>query len=450
MNIKDLNKLYFIGIGGIGMSAIARYFNAIGKEISGYDKTETDLTKSLQKEGISIHFEDNVDLIPKDVDLVVYTPAIPSDHAELCYYRTNNYSVKKRSEVLGLITKDSFTVAVAGTHGKTTTSSIVAHLLKQSSVDCNAFLGGITQNYNTNLLLAENSENTVVEADEYDRSFLTLHPNISIITSVDADHLDIYGDKDVMIESYQMFADQLCDDGILILNKRINDLILTKGKTITYGIDCNADYVASGVRVVDGSFFFDIITPTGSIKNVRFGVPGRHNIENAIAATAVADRMGVSLVEIKSALESFKGIKRRFEYIVKTNEVIYIDDYAHHPEELKATISSVKELYPNKKITGVFQPHLYTRTRDFADEFAKSLELLNEVIVLDIYPAREKPIEGINAEMLLKRINIINKKTCSKQNLVEELAGRRLEVLLTLGAGDIDKLIEPIKKELLN
>ena len=450
MILKDINSIYFIGVGGIGMSAIARYFKALGKEVSGYDRTETKLTIDLMKEGIDIHYEDDVNQIPKDIDLVVYTPAIPVDHKELQFFKTNNYTLMKRSEVLGLITKDSFTVAVAGTHGKTTTSSIVAHLLKSSSVNCNAFLGGITKNYNSNLILTEGSNNVVVEADEYDRSFLTLFPNISIITSVDPDHLDIYGNSEAMLESYQLFADQLDDDGVLILNSRINDLILTKGKVITYGIDCNADYVASGVRVENGNFLFDIILPTGSIKNVKFGVPGRHNIENALAAVVVADCMGASLVEIKSALESFQGIKRRFEYILKNEEVVYIDDYAHHPEELKATISSVKELYPNKKITGVFQPHLYSRTRDFADDFAKSLELLNEVIVLDIYPAREEPIEGVNSEMLLKKINIKNKKNCNKQNLVAELSERRLEVLLTMGAGDIDKLIDPIKKQLLN
>jgi UDP-N-acetylmuramate--alanine ligase len=450
MSLKDVNKIYFIGIGGIGMSAIARYFNAIGKQVAGYDKTETKLTSQLQAEGIDIHFEDDINLAPKDAELIVYTPAVPDDHSEYRYFLSNHYKVLKRSEILGLITKDSFTVAVAGTHGKTTTSSIVAHLLKQSSVDCNAFLGGITQNYNSNLILSEGANNTVVEADEYDRSFLTLFPNISVITSVDADHLDIYGDANAMVESYQLFADQLSDDGTLIINKKINDLILTKGKTVTYGIDCLADYVASGVRVESGSFVFDIVTPSKSIRNIRFGVPGRHNIENAVAAVAAADMMGVSCEEIKVALENFKGIKRRFEYIINNEDVIYIDDYAHHPVELTATISSVRELYPDKKVTGVFQPHLYTRTRDFADDFAKSLELLNEVIVLDIYPAREEPIEGVNAEMLLKRINIKNKKNCSKQNLVAELSNRRLEVLLTLGAGDIDKLIEPIRKELLN
>lgn len=448
--MEKINKVYFIGIGGIGMSAIARYFHALGKVVSGYDKTETVLTQKLQAEGIKIQFEENVDTIPKDVDLVVYTPAVPTDHKEFRYYINNGFNVKKRSEVLGMITQESFTVAIAGTHGKTTTSSITAHLLKQSKVNCNAFLGGITKNYESNLILSEGSENVVVEADEYDRSFLALHPNISVITSVDADHLDIYGDKDVMVDSYQLFADQLEPDGLLILNKRIDELILTKGKTLTYGMDCDADYTAVNVRVSNGSYLFDLVAPTGSMKDVEFGVPGRHNIENAVAAVAVAHQMGVSFNEMRLALKSFKGIKRRFEYIIKDKDLVYIDDYAHHPEELKATISSVKEMYPDKKVTGVFQPHLFSRTRDFADDFARSLELLNEVIVLDIYPAREKPIDGVDAEMLLKRVQIKNKKHCSKQNVVEELGTRRLEVLLTLGAGDIDKLIEPIRKELLN
>jgi UDP-N-acetylmuramate--alanine ligase len=448
--LEDIQTIYFIGIGGIGMSAIARYFHAQGKKIYGYDKTATNLTEQLQQEGIQIQYEDNIDELPKEIQLVVYTPAIPSENKIFRYFLTSGIVMQKRAEVLGWITRESFTVAVAGTHGKTTTSTIVAHILKQSSLDCNAFLGGISQNYQTNLLLSSKESPTVVEADEYDRSFLKLFPNIAIITSVDADHLDIYGNQDAMLESYQLFANQVNNNGYLILNHRITDKIKPKGKFITYGIDHPADYSAHFVKVVDGKFVFDVHTPKTKLLSITFSLPGRHNIENALAAIAVADILGVSGEEIKKSLETFKGIHRRFQYIINSHDVIFIDDYAHHPTELQSVISSVKELYPDKKITGIFQPHLFSRTKDFADDFAHSLELLNEVIVLDIYPAREKPIEGIDAHFLLKKINMLNKSYVSKNDLIENLKNRRIEVLMTLGAGDIDKLVEPIKKIFLN
>ena len=449
MSLEKIHKVYFIGVGGIGMSALARYFNSIGKEVSGYDKAETILTNQLDKEGVNVHYTDSPSLIPSDIDLVVYTPAVPSDLKEYKHCWEKGYVMKKRSEVLGIITDDSFTLAVAGTHGKTTTSSILAHLLKQS-IGCNAFLGGITKNYNSNILLTKNAENTVVEADEYDRSFLELHPNMAIITSMDADHLDIYGDHSKLLESFELFSNQISPGGSLILNKQLENKLTPKCDVITYSISEKADYYLENIKVVDGYYVFSVQAQSGLISDIKFGLPGRHNVENAIAAIAVADQLKVSHQEIKSALESFKGIKRRFEYIIKKHDLVYIDDYAHHPEELKATISSVKELYPENKITGVFQPHLYSRTKDFADDFAKSLDLLNELILLDIYPAREQPIEGITSEMLLRKVTIKNKSISTKAELVPELRQRKLEVLLTMGAGDIDKLVEPIKNELLN
>ncbi|MBT6439361.1 MAG: UDP-N-acetylmuramate--L-alanine ligase [Flavobacteriales bacterium] len=449
MSLEKIHKVYFIGVGGIGMSALARYFIAIGKEVFGYDKTETILTNQLEKEGVNIHYTDSPSLIPSEIDLVVYTPAVPQDLKEYKHCWDKGYVMKKRSEVLGIITNESFTLAVAGTHGKTTTSSILAHLLKQS-IGCNAFLGGITKNYDSNVLLTENTENTVVEADEYDRSFLELHSNMAIITSMDADHLDIYGDHSKFLESFELFSSQISPGGSLILNKQLENKLTPACDVITYSISEKADYYLENIKVVDGYYVFSVQAQSGLISDIKFGLPGRHNVENAIAAIAAADQLKVSHQEIKSALESFKGIKRRFEYIIKKHDLVYIDDYAHHPEELKATISSVKELYPKNKITGVFQPHLYSRTKDFADDFAKSLDLLNELILLDIYPSREQPIEGITSEMLLRKVTIKNKSISTKAELVSELRQRKLEVLLTMGAGDIDKLVEPIKNELLN
>jgi UDP-N-acetylmuramate--alanine ligase len=466
MNFDNIKYVYFLGIGGIGMSALARYFNAMGKSVSGYDKTKTSLTDELVAEGIPVHFDDSIESISiearnhKDETLVVLTPAIPKDSVEFKFFQKNDYVIKKRSEVLGMITEQSFTIAVAGTHGKTTTSSLVAHILRSSEVDCTAFLGGITQNYGTNLLLSEKLKKkkskikpiVVVEADEYDRSFLTLHPDIAVITSVDADHLDIYGDQKQMEDSYKQFANQVKDGGVLIIKKGVDKVLViekTGKKLFTYSLHQSSDFYARKIAIKKGQYIFDVVTPEQAIRGMLLGVPGKHNVENAVAAVAVAQQMNVFSGNIKNALSTFKGVKRRFEYHIKTDKLVFIDDYAHHPEELRACISAVKEMYPSKRITGIFQPHLFTRTRDFANEFARSLELLDEVILLDIYPAREKPIAGVNSEMLLNLVGTKNKKLVSKKELVNEIKNRELEVLVTLGAGDIDALVEPIKNELM-
>lgn len=463
--MNEYNNIYFVGIGGIGMSALARYFNRIGKQVAGYDRTQTGLTHELEKEGIDVHYVDDINLIKEDFrdaekTLVVYTPAVPKDHAELNYFKDNGYRVIKRSEALGEITKVAKTIAVAGTHGKTTTSSMVAHILKVANIDIAAFLGGITLNYNSNLILPESSNLSdsiiVTEADEYDRSFLTLHPYISVITSVDADHLDIYGSKENMHTSYIDFAKKIVQNGTLIVK---NDLIfekdgrhyfiddLVKNTTIlTYSLsDEKADYRASQLRVENGFFVYDIITPQGVIENIHLGLPGIHNVENSVAAAAAASVAGANFDSVKEALQSFKGAKRRFEFIVRTPQVVYIDDYAHHPTELDSAIRSVKMLYPDKKITGIFQPHLFTRTRDFAEGFARSLDMLDEAILLDIYPARELPIEGVTSTMLLDMMKSTNKRLSTKSTLVSELEKESNEVIVTLGAGDIDTLVEPIK-----
>ena len=431
------------------MSALARYFNSKGLEVAGYDKVATPLTDQLIEEGIDIHFVDDTLQLPSwahdfsEEVMVVYTPAIPADHNELNFLKSLGYKLFKRSEVLGMITRESVTVAVAGTHGKTTTSSLLAHIFTETKFGCNAFLGGIATNYDSNVLLDSKSNTTVVEADEYDRSFLTLYPDVAIVTSMDADHLDIYGSKDYLEESFNLFIDQIKDGGKLI---RKANLPLDSG--ITYSIEEEADYQALNVHVSEGRYQFDLKHPNGLIENVTVGLPGSHNVENAIAAFAVAAEMGVDLDLLVGALASFEGVKRRFEYHIKTSKLVYIDDYAHHPEELRACIQSVKELYPDKKITGIFQPHLYSRTRDFADGFAETLAELHEVILLDIYPARELPIEGVSSNMLLDKIPGDNKALLQKKEVVDDLKERELEVLLTLGAGEIDQLVDPIREEL--
>jgi len=450
------------------MSALARYFNAMGIPVSGYDKTPTKLTDELIAEGINIHFEDNIRFIPKEIKelpydieniLIVYTPAVPVSHSEYVFFSLNGFNIKKRAEVLGLITENSQTIAVAGTHGKTTTSSLIAHILKTAGKDPSAFLGGITQNYKTNLLLSSNlstqSSNQqlttnnfiVVEADEYDRSFLTLHPEIAVITSVDADHLDIYGDKSHVEESFSLFAKQVKSK--LILKKSIAPKVNSDKKAITYSVnDDTADYFARNIKITEGEYHYEIVTPENIFDNMTLGQPGLHNVENSIAATAVACEMGIPQDLIREALRTFKGVKRRFDYQIKTKELVFIDDYAHHPEELKATINSVKEMYPGKKITGIFQPHLFSRTRDFADDFARSLDLLDECILMEIYPARELPIEGVTSQMLLDKMRSKEKSIAQKSELLEEIGKRKVEVLLTMGAGDIDTFLEPIKQKL--
>ncbi len=457
-----MNNIYLVGIGGIGMSALARYFNAKGKKIAGYDKTRTTLTDELANENIHVHFADDLKLIPpeftevtsRDNTLIIYTPAIPKNHNELSWFHNNGYKVVKRSEVLGLIAKESFTIAVAGTHGKTTTSSILAHLLREGGIDCDAFLGGIAVNYNSNLLLSEKRDTAskpiiVVEADEFDRSFLTLYPDIAVVTSMDADHLDIYNDKRNLEDSYREFVSQVKEEGTVIYKEGL-DLGINQKKQFNYSIDAPADFKGENILIENGRYTFDFVSKTNKVEGLTLGLAGRHNVENAVAAIAVAIQMKMNKEKLEGALKSYKGVKRRFEFHVRTSKVTFIDDYAHHPEELRAAISSVRELFPGKKILGIFQPHLYSRTRDFASDFAKSLSLLDELILLDIYPAREQPIPGIDSKIILDKVKIKSKKLCSKDKLLAELPKHNIEVVITLGAGDIDQMVIPIKNFLKN
>ncbi len=440
------------------MSAIARYFHAHGKHVMGYDRTATPLTTELQLEGIPVHFDDLVAEIPQlikssplEKTLVVYTPAVPKDSVELHWFQSNGFTIKKRSEVLGMITENTRTIAIGGTHGKTTTSSLVAHLLKHSGKGCNAFLGGITSNYDTNLLLDRNAEWTVVEADEFDRSFLTLTPEISAITSTDADHLDIYGSAEYVRESFHLFANRLKANGTLYYKARLplqTEQLRSDIQVVSYTIENTADFRSRDVQVSNGAYQFTFQSPEAKWENWTLGLPGRHNVENATLAAAIALQVGLSPEQIEAGLASFKGVKRRFETIIKRDDLVYIDDYAHHPTELSAAINSARELYPGLPVTGVFQPHLFTRTRDFADDFAKSLELLDEIILLPIYPARELPIEGIDSQMLLDKISKSSKKLVEKGELLSVLKSHPPKVLLTLGAGDIDTLVDPLKQAL--
>lgn len=448
MKLEEVNNVYLVGVGGIGMSALARYFMQSGKKVSGYDKTPTELTSQLMSEGVSIHFEDSIDLLDKSADLVIYTPAIPENHLELTYFQSNNYSVKKRAEVLGMLSGQHDTIAVAGTHGKTTTSSILAHILNETEEGCIAFIGGIMSNYNSNFISKLSSKENqheekalVVEADEYDRSFLTLSPSIGIITSIDADHLDVYGAEDSLIESFQLFANKV--ERKLLVNKGID---IQHNDLITYSLSDEADYYAEHLRVESGVYAFNLVTPLAKVSNIQFSLPGKHNVENAIAAISIALEFGVEERIIKQALKSYRGVKRRFERIVSHSNFTYIDDYAHHPSELDAAIAASREFYPGKKITGVFQPHLFSRTRDFANGFASSLSKLDEVILLPIYPAREEPIEGVSSEILLEKITAINKHLFTKHEAVQKIIDLKPEVLLTLGAGDIDQLVKPLQE----
>ena len=448
MELQNIKRVYLVGIGGIGMSGLARYFHHLGLVVCGYDKTSTDLTIELKNEGIQIIFDDNAEWIPMSFrrpdggTLVIFTPAIPKDSQILNFFKDRGFELFKRSQVLGLISKGMFTVAVAGTHGKTTTSTMVAHILKASGVDCSAFLGGIASNYHTNVLYGK-SNIVVVEADEYDRSFLTLYPDIAVITSMDADHLDIYGDHSHLTDSFKMFASQIKEGGVLI---RKQGLPLEVG--YTYSIKEPADAAATNVRIENGSFYFDFKNADTEIRDILLGIPGFHNVENATAAIDATLRLGVSADDVKTALASFRGVHRRFEYIIKSDGQIFIDDYAHHPEELRAAITSVKKLYPDKKLVTIFQPHLYTRTRDFANGFAEVLDMTDELILLDIYPARELPIEGVNSEMILGKMQLQNKRILSKMEAVEAIKNERPALLLTVGAGDIDTLVEPLKNAL--
>lgn len=460
MDFRKIETVYFLGIGGIGMSALARYFKSQGKFVMGYDRTSTALTTELQMEGIDVHFDDNTMEIPhivrlgdKEKILVVYTPAMPKDSSELNWLNDNGYTILKRSQVLGLITEHTKTIGIAGTHGKTTTSSLVAHILTDSGIGCNAFLGGIASNYNTNLLLSPTSEWTVVEADEYDRSFLTLSPTISAITSMDADHLDIYGSLEYMHESFNLFARKLSADGTLYYKSGLP--VITDGVSFSckeYSIEKNTDFKGENIRIENSSYYFDLVINekvelgkhNSELKNMELGLPGRHNVENAVVACAIALQVGVTPTQLRKALANFKGVRRRFEYRIKTDDLVLIDDYAHHPEELRACISSVRELYPDEKITGVFQPHLFSRTRDFADEFCRSLELLDEIILLPIYPAREQPRPGIDSQMLLDNISKTSKILVEKSELLAELKRNRRQIIVMLGAGDIDALVPQV------
>ena len=429
------------------MSALALYFHKNSMEVSGYDRTQTSLTNKLQVEGINIHYQDDIDKIPETIDLVIYTPAIPDDLKELQYLKNKGIQILKRSEVIKILTSEKQTIAVAGTHGKTTVTTLIAHLLTQSKIGCSAFLGGISKNYDANLLTSDSSDWMVVEADEYDRSFLNLFPKIGIITSLDADHLDIYGDFENLKSSFRQFAEQIKNDGLLIIKKRIelNPDQSTGLKIYKYSINEKADFYTENIRLKGDKYIFDLITPENQISGLELGIPGLINVENAVAALAAAYLTGAEEHELKSALSLFTGIHRRFDYKIKTEDLIYIDDYAHHPEELKGIINSVREIYPEKTILGIFQPHLYSRTRDFTDEFAKSLDLLDEVILLPIYPAREKPIEGVNSELILNKISKQKKTLCSKEELIHKIAAKKFDILLTLGAGDIDQLVQPIQ-----
>ncbi|MDR3286505.1 MAG: UDP-N-acetylmuramate--L-alanine ligase [Prevotellaceae bacterium] len=448
------NAVYLIGIGGIGMSALARYYKHSGLFVAGYDKTKSTLTQELENEGMFIHYSDDISAVPENCKnsentLIIYTPAVPAEHSELNYFVSNKFNVVKRSKILGLIANEKHTFAVAGTHGKTTTSTLLAHILTIAAGGCNAFLGGISKNYNSNLLLSD-SQNLVAEADEFDRSFLQLFPNAAVVTATDADHLDIYGNVEEMRKAFGEFAAQIKQNGTLIVKKGIEiELPKTDINIYTYSVNEICDFYASDIKLCnDACYSFDINLPNKKICNCKLGVPGWINVENAIAATALAWTTGFDEQKLKDALADFAGVKRRFDVQINTPKLTYIDDYAHHPEELKATITSIKNMYAERKITVIFQPHLYTRTRDFAADFAKSLSLADELILLDIYPARELPIEGITSKIIFDKVTCSKKILCTKQELMSILNDKKFDVLVTLGAGDIDLFVEPITKML--
>lgn len=446
MNLKDIHNVFFIGIGGIGMSALARYFKYINKNVVGYDKTRTPITDELVNHGIAVHFEDKINQIPeafkqKDNTLVVYTPAVPSSHSQLQFFNDAGFEIRKRSEVLGVITRDTFCFAVAGTHGKTTTSCILAHLLKEVNTPFIAFLGGISEDFNSNFVL-EGTEYSVVEADEFDRSFLKLSPNIACITSMDADHLDIYGTSEELQQSFHDFVQKIKPNGMLFIR---NGLPL---KGITYGIEDGSDYCIENILIEHGTYIFDLKTPTEILKQVRFNKPGRHNLLNGLAAFAMAVQAGSPPYRLAKALGTFKGVQRRFSYQIKDSDFVFIDDYAHHPTEIAAVYNAIKEMHPDEEITAVFQPHLFSRTKDFADDFANNLSKFDMILLLEIYPAREEPIEGITSAWLLNKIDNPKKKLVSKSNLINEVKNCKSGVLVTMGAGDIGLEVPKIKREL--
>ncbi len=446
INLNNIQRIYFLGIGGIGMSALARYFNLHGKVVSGYDRTQTSLTDELEKEGIKITFEDSLETLDKEAELIIFTPAIPKDHSQYNWYLQNNYTLLKRAQILGLAANSMFNISIAGSHGKTSTSSIVAHTLHTSGKSVAAFLGGICINFNSNFI--DGNEYAVAEADEFDRSFLNLEPNIALITSVDTDHLDIYGNLEAIENSFHQFCNKVRENGILITHSSVPEKVLNKNVTnYRYSLsDTSVDYYIKSLQINNGEYTFDVIHPNGIIENVKSYYGGRHNIENAVGAIAVALNIGISEDDIKKAIASFKGVKRRFETHVRNDKFVYIDDYAHHPRELDATISAARELYPDKKLTVVFQPHLFSRTKDLCDEFAASLSKADELLLLDIYPAREKPMEGVTSKIILDKVTIAEKRIINKNELIEFLKNKKdIGILLTVGAGDIDTKVNEIK-----
>ena len=447
----NLQAVYFLGIGGIGMSAIARYFASRGVKVSGYDKTSTILTKQLEQEGMHIHYEDNVELIDKNADIVVFTPAIPAAHSEFNFYRDQQYPLMKRSEVLGLITESHFNICVAGTHGKTTTSAMVAHILRHTGYGCNAFLGGIASNYDTNFWSSE-KDVCVVEADEYDRSFLQLSPDVAIITAIDADHLDIYGTEEMMQDAFVAFTEKIREDGLLIYKNGIarSSDFKVEDKMSYAASDETADVHSKNIRIKNGTYYFDVKIVNLLIEDVALNMGGIHNIENALAAIAVAYHVGIEVSDIKAAVADFAGVKRRFEYLLKNEQLVLIDDYAHHPEELRTLINSAKELFEGRKCTVVFQPHLYSRTNDLAEGFAEVLSMADETILLPIYPARELPVSGVSSEMILNKMTNSNKSVQSKEAVMQYLASsgftKENALLIFCGAGDIDTMLQPVKE----
>jgi len=451
IDFKNIENIYFLGIGGIGMSALARFAYHSGKIVAGYDLTETPLTSQLSIEGITIHYTEDLNQLPNQFSsintLVVRTPAVPETHIELQYFRNNSYNIVKRSELLGFLTQGRNCIAVAGTHGKTSVSTMTTHILKESGLDVGAFLGGISRNFNSNLVLSQNGNSMVVtEADEYDRSFLQLSPALAIVTSVDPDHLDIYGNYESVIEAFVQFTRNIVDGGTLLYKKgiKIFDNQSIHLNTFTYSTTENADFCAKRIKIVDGAYQFDIVAPYLIIRDIRLEYPGRVNVENILAAAAAAILSGADPVSVKQAISTYKGVQRRFDIQFRNERVVYIDDYAHHPAEIEATVRSVKELYQDKRVLGIFQPHLFSRTKDFADGFASSLDLLDEAVILDIYPAREIQIPGVTSEIIVEKMKIKHKTICSFNEVIQIISGKQFDILLTMGAGSIDRLVEPI------
>ena len=443
---KPANILYFLGIGGIGMSALARYFHKQGCEIHGYDSTATPLTRQLEKEGMHLHYKEDISYIPEKVDKVIYTPAVPEDHAERIYFKNQGIPLQKRAEVLGEISREMFTIAVAGTHGKTSITALIAHMLKTADLAVTAFIGGISKNLNSNVLITENPEFLVVEADEFDRSMLKLEPNLAVVTSMDADHLDVYQNLEEVHKTFLLFAKLLREDGRLVAQEKLRVFESEFPGRVTYGLSENAEIHAANIKIKEGKFHFEVWQGKQFLIDVKMNIPGLHYVENALAATAIALQLKLHPEIIKKALESFTGVERRFDFRIQDSDLVYIDDYGHHPVEIKATIDAAKALYPDKKISAVFQPHLYSRTRDLADEFAIALSSLDQVFLLDIYPAREKPIPGITSKIIFEKIELKEKYLFDKEAFYNFLEENSPEVLISLGAGDIGMMVEDIEK----